>query len=191
MWVVAALHLWRAVSGIQSCGAFSRLKGKVVTRPFDRLAVPERSPFDAAELANDRRPRDTGWSIAEAYLAILICTQISRSDYHTVYRDSVIDLVSRSRALSSLSREEIAQANASVIFKLNKEEGFAPLATACSTLPRAMRLPVFAHCADIMLTEGQLVRPDADYLTQLAGWLELDESVTKRTVDVLALKARY
>jgi len=157
----------------------------------EHLAVPERLPFDRAELADHRRPRDTVWSIVEAYLAILVSAEISRADSHTVYKDSLVPLVSGSRALSSLSWEEIAHAHNAIKRRMLPERSAALLAEACSTLPYPMRLPIFAQCADILLTDGQLVSSEADHLAQLAEWLGLDDQAVKRVVDVLALKRRY
>ena len=65
------------------------------------------------------------------------------------------------------------------------------LQEACKTLPADMCLPYFAHCVDIVLSDGQLAQSETDFLHALIPMLDIDEAHARRVMEVLLLKAQY
>jgi uncharacterized tellurite resistance protein B-like protein len=54
-----------------------------------------------------------------------------------------------------------------------------------------MCLPVFAHCVDIVLSDGQLEESEAKFLQQIAELLDIEPANSRRVMEVLLLKAQY
>ena len=95
----------------------------------------------------------------------------------------------RSRALTAMSPEDLAKTNDIVNEKLRNRPD--ALKEACETLPADMCLPVFAHCVDIVLSDGQLLVDEAEFLQQLIRLLDIDPANARRVMEVMLLKAQY
>jgi uncharacterized tellurite resistance protein B-like protein len=54
-----------------------------------------------------------------------------------------------------------------------------------------MRLPVFAHCVDIILSDGNLAPVEADFLNRITAMLDLQADDAKRVMEVLLIKNRF
>ena len=54
-----------------------------------------------------------------------------------------------------------------------------------------MRLPVFAHCVDIVLADGALLAIEAEFLNKVMAFLGLDPNDGKRILEVLLVKNRF
>lgn len=156
---------------------------------FQSVTATEKSPFDVNKLADRFRYRATDWSIPEAYLALLLSAAVADGGFDAVERDTVMMLARRARALSGMSSADLASANNTVAERLNSRP--EALREACETLPRDMVLSVFAHCVDIVLADGDLVRAEAEFLQQLATLLEIESDQANKIVEVLLIKAKY
>lgn len=156
---------------------------------FQQFTVAEKSPFDVDKLADRFRHRNTGWSIPEAFLGIMFQAAMADGAFDAAEVAAIQQVASRSRALNSVSPQELAAANNSVNEKLKNRPD--ALKEACETLPADMCLPVFAHCVDIILSDGQLLKPEAEFLQQLAQMLDVDPANARRVMEVLLLKAQY
>ncbi|MES1156777.1 MAG: tellurite resistance TerB family protein [Alphaproteobacteria bacterium] len=154
-----------------------------------RGAEAERSPFDIEKLSDKFRRRNTGWSIPEAYLAILISAGLADGNLHPQEAEEIRNVVARSRALSSLSPAELSSANTVVNERLQKRP--EALEEACHTLPTDMCLSVFAHAADLILADGALTKSEADFLERLARCMDIADDSVQRILEVLLLKAQY
>jgi uncharacterized tellurite resistance protein B-like protein len=104
-------------------------------------------------------------------------------------QEEVKALLMRSRALKSLNQSQLAQANAVIQKRLAERKN--GLEEACSALPSDMRLSVFAHCVDIILSDGNLVAVEADFLNRITTMLELQAEDAKRVMEVLLIKNRF
>jgi uncharacterized tellurite resistance protein B-like protein len=102
---------------------------------------------------------------------------------------AIEQVAARSRALKSLSAADLAAVNNSVNEKLNQRSD--ALKECCQTLPADMCLPVFAHCVDIVLSDGQLEESEAKFLQQIAELLDIEPANSRRVMEVLLLKAQY
>jgi uncharacterized tellurite resistance protein B-like protein len=156
---------------------------------FQQVAVEQRSPFDVDKLADRFRHRNTGWSIPEAFLGILYCAASADGAFDAKEVETIKQVVTRSRAMTSLSPQDLAKADANVNERLKTRPD--ALKEACETLSPDMCLPVFAHCVDIVLADGQLLKPEADFLQNLAKMLDIDAENARRIMEVLLLKAQY
>lgn len=156
---------------------------------FQSMAVEKKSPFDVEKLADRFRHRNTGWTIPEAYLGVLISAAMADGSFNTEEQQTIMTLARRSRALSALSPAALAQANDTVNERIHSRP--EALKEACGTLPGDMVLPVFAHCVDIVLSDGELLKPEAEFLDRLRTMLDIDEENARRVMEVLLLKAQY
>ena len=98
-------------------------------------------------------------------------------------------LARRSRALKSVNANQLAAANTSVNQRLKERPN--GLQEACLSLPADMRLPVFAHCVDIILADGSLLPVEADFLNKIMTFMGLDAADGKRVMEVLLVKNRF
>lgn len=156
---------------------------------FQTYAVEQKSPFDVEKLADKFRHRNTGWTIPEAYLAVLIHAALADGTLDAEESGSITTIARRSRALSALSPADLAAANNTVNERMkNRPEA---LKEACQTLPADMVMSVFAHCVEIILSDGQLLRQEAEFLQKLAPLLDIDEANARRIMEVLLIKAQY
>lgn len=156
---------------------------------FQQFAVETKSPFDLERLSDKFRHRNTGWTIPEAILAILIASASADGVFKEEEGALIQNIALRSRALRSLSPADLAKANSVVNERLAQNPN--ALKEACETLPADMCLPFFAHCVDIMLADGELVKMEADFLEKLVPMLDLDQDHARRVMEVLLLKALF
>ena len=54
-----------------------------------------------------------------------------------------------------------------------------------------MRLPLFAHCVDIVLSDGLLVPPEVDFLDRVMTFMGIDPHDGQRVMEVLLIKNRF
>ena len=69
--------------------------------------------------------------------------------------------------------------------------GFDGLREACESLPPDMRLPLFAHCVDIVLADGRLLPIEVEFLDRIMSFLGVDPAEGKRVMEVLLIKNRF
>ncbi len=130
-----------------------------------------------------------GWTVPEAFVAILFAAVTCDGEMATVEYEELLALVHRSRALKTLSAEELGAINTRVAARLREED--AALADACAALPEDMRPSVFAHALDLVLADGELTIDEADFLNALILELNLEHDVVSKIADVIALKNLY
>lgn len=162
---------------------------ELTPKVFQSFVVEEHSPFDVQKLADKFRHRNAGWSIPEAYLGILVSAAIADGSFHAAEQQEITRLASRSRALGSLDAAELSTLNDTVNERLQNRPD--ALKEACATLPAEMCLPVFAHCVDIILSDGELMQTEAEFLDKLVPLLDIDNDSARRVMEVLLLKAQY
>jgi len=156
---------------------------------FQSFVKEERSPFNVEQLADRFRHRNTGWSIPEAYLGILVSAAVADGSFHVEEQQQIMSLARRSRALSTLAPNELAAANERVNERLQSRP--EALKEMCDTLPADMCLPVYAHCVDIILSDGELQTSEAQFLERMVPMLDIDSESARRVMEVLLLKASY
>jgi uncharacterized tellurite resistance protein B-like protein len=156
---------------------------------FQQATVEQKSPFDVDKLADRLRRGNTGWSIPEAFLCILYSATAADGSFDPKEIEAIKSVVSRSRAMASLSPEALAKADDTVNERLQSRSN--ALQEACDTLPVDMCLSVFAHCVDLVLADGELLKTEADFLSDLARMLDLAPADAQRVTEVLLIKAQY
>lgn len=156
---------------------------------FEAFTVERSRPFDLDRLADKFRHRNMGWSIPEAYLGILFCAAMADGHFGGEETDAIRGIARRSRALAALSPSDLAMANNVVNQRLHDNP--QALVEACQTLPADMCLPVFAHCVDIALSDGELLQAEAEFLHSLVPMLDIEPDNARRVMEVLLLKAQY
>jgi len=156
---------------------------------FEAMVVQEKSAFDINQLADRLRRRNTGWTIPEAFLGILISAAMADGGMGVAEQETILHLASRSRALNAVGPSDLARINETV----NERFVSRPdaLQEACDTLPVDMGMSVFAHCVDILLADGQLVPSEAAFLEELVQRLSLDAAKANQITEALFIKAQY
>ncbi|MEL6474637.1 MAG: TIR domain-containing protein [Pseudomonadota bacterium] len=152
---------------------------------LERGAAFSESDFDRIELAANSQD----WSVSEAYLAILLSAVFSDGELAPEESDEIKTLVSRSRIFKCYNDQELAELNEVINRKLAKDE--ESLEKACNTIPRDMRLSIFARSVDISLADGDLNEAERSFLDELSIHLELDQSEVRKVIEVFYLKNRY
>ena len=157
------------------------------------LKVTESSPmawFDLRELLEQfEKPRNLDWSIPEAFVCLLLSAAIANGDCSIEERAEIESLSRRSRALKSVSASQLAKANAIVCQRLDGHPD--GLREACESLPAEMRLPLFAHCIDIVLSDGLLAPSEVGFLNRIMTFMEIDPCDGRRVMEVLLIKNRF
>lgn len=156
---------------------------------FQSYVVPAKTPFDLEKLADRFRRRQTGWSTTEAYMCVLLAACMADGNYDPEEGQTVMATARRSRALGGLSPGDLSKLNDLVNDRLRQNPN--ALEEACATLPSDMCLTVFAHSVDIILSDGQLVNREAEFLNQLVVMLDIEQDHARRILEVLLLKAQY
>jgi tellurite resistance protein len=162
---------------------------EVTDNIFQTNVVESKSPFDLDKLSDKFRHRNTGWSIPEAFLAILFSAAMVDGDFAADEREAIVGISRRSRVLNSLPPNELSNINNTVNERLQNRPD--ALKEACETLPADMCLPVFAHCVDIVLADGELLKAEAEFLENLMPMLDVERDHARRVMEVLLLMNQY
>ena len=158
---------------------------------FQAAPEPARtSSFDLDKLTEQfKQQRNTDWSVPESFLCLLLSAAAADGNVSLEEQAEIHALARRSRALKSVNPNQLAAANAAVSQRLKaRPEG---LREACESLPLDMRLPVFAHCVDIILADGALLPVEADFLNKIMSFLGLESADAKRVMEVMLVKNRF
>lgn len=149
------------------------------------------TPFNIEKLADRFRYRDLGWTIPEAYLAILFLAADADGQFKQEEREEIEITARRSPALRALLlNNELGPHEQSALNKIAQDKQ-AALNEACLTLPEDMCLSVFAHCVDLMLADGDFSKSEQEWIEALYPKLAISEEYARRIVEVLLLKGRY
>ncbi len=133
--------------------------------------------------------RATDWTIGEAFMALHLSAVSVDGRLSEEEHAELFALAKRSRVLKSYTQDQLAQVNTIVSQRLSeRSEG---LVEACESLPHDMRLTVFAHCVDLVLSDGELHEKEAEFLNQITAYLGLDRENAERIQQVLLIKNRF
>ncbi|MET0545637.1 MAG: TerB family tellurite resistance protein [Caulobacterales bacterium] len=130
----------------------------------------------------------TDWTIPQAFLCLLLSAAVSDGHLAPEEMAQIQCLSVRSRALKALGPAGLVKANAEVNKRL-KERPHG-LQEACEVLPPDLRLPMFAHCVDIVLADGQLLQPEVDFLNRITAYLDLNPDDAQFVMKALLIKNR-
>lgn len=148
-------------------------------------------PFNLEKLKDSHRYRDLGWTIPEAYLALLFLAADADGQFNPEERLEIETTARRAPALRALmARGELGAHEQSALMKISQNKE-AALSEACQTIPSDMVLSVFAHCVDLMLADGDFSKVEQDWVEALYPRLDIPEAHARRIVEVLLLKGRY
>jgi uncharacterized tellurite resistance protein B-like protein len=148
------------------------------------------SSFDLDKLTEQfKQQRNTDWSVPEAFLCLLLSAAAADGNVALEEQAEIYALARRSRALKTVNASQLAGANAAVNQRLKARPN--GLQEACESLPMDMRLPVFAHCVDIILADGALLPVEAEFLNKIMAFLGIEAADGKRVMEVLLVKNRF
>lgn len=169
--------------------------------PSDGGPISVLKLFDVADPASNASPdlgqlielfnrqRNVDWSVPEAFLCLLLAAAMADGSMSVEEQTEIEALSRRSRALKSLGAVQLSAANAVVRQRLDsRPEG---LREACEILPEDMRLPIFAHCVDIVLADGRLLPVEVQFLDHIMGLLNIDPADGQRMMEALLVKNRF
>lgn len=145
---------------------------------------PMTNVFDGIEL-----PVQSDWSPEQAYLCLLLSGVFADGKATDSETEYVRGLVKRCRALRGKTPNELAQLNVEVLERMRSRPDH--VAEACRALPRDMHLPVFTHCVDVVLADGELVQTERQFLDQLMEKLAMTPEQARKILEVIFEKNRY
>lgn len=158
-------------------------EGRVPQNALDWSTLFEQQPKPQAKEVSP------GWSTPEAFVAILFSAVTCDGELAPVEHEELLALAHRSRALKSLSTQQLAALNTQVLERLRQSD--SALEEACQALPQDARLSVFAHALDLVLADGEVNQDEADFLNAIILYLKLDRADVERIADVMVLKNQY
>lgn len=141
-------------------------------------------------LAAARAREHVEWTAPEAYFAVLLAAASCDGDVSAQEQDMLAALVHRSRALSALSEEELADLNTRVVARM-RSDGPAFLSKACAAAPVDMRMPLLAQALDIVLCDGDVGTNESAFLNRLMTELHLPIEEVRAVASVMIVKNRY
>lgn len=161
-----------------------------IVKLFDVVDPTSESSVDLNNLIGQfNRRRSIDWTIPEAFVCLLLSAAMSDGNVSIEESAEIAALTRRSRALKHLNGLQLHAINVVVKERLEKRpEG---LLEACEILPPDMRLPLFAHCIDIVLADGRLLPPELHFLDTIMGFLRIDPADGKRMMEALLVKNRF
>lgn len=151
-------------------------------------AAGTKNPFAWSGLISEP-PEAEKWSVPEAFVTVLLAAVTCDGEMATVEHEELLALVHRSRALQSLSINQLSALNVKAVERLRDQP--SALADACAALPTEARPSVFAHALDLVLADGELTIGEADFLNSLVLNLKLDREEVAKISDVMVLKNRF
>ena len=135
------------------------------------------------------KPQQPAWTTPEAFIAILLAAVTCDGELSAVEHEELLALAHRSRALKSLSPNQLGGINTRVAERLRDSDD--ALRQACMALQSDMRLPAFTHALDLVLADGELNEEEADFLNTLILHLKLNRDDVERVADVIVMKNQY
>jgi len=143
--------------------------------------------FDPSQLAESfRRRPSTNWSIAEAYLAVLLSAASADGRISQDERQVLLWVSERTRGLAGMTLQSLSEANDRAIARL-QEGGYEALQDACDSLPADLLEPLFAHCCWVALADGQLVPEESRFLQELAEVLKIPGPQAEKILEVMLI----
>jgi tellurite resistance protein len=156
---------------------------------FSNMAPQQR--FTVEKLADSYRYRDTGWTIPQAYLALLFLAASADGKFDVEEKAEIESIARRSPALRALLESgQLAPHEQGALMEIARDKDSA-LDKACATLSNDMVLSVFAHCVDLMLADGEFHDTERDFIDKLYPKLDISVDYARRILEVLLLKGRY
>ena len=151
-------------------------------------AAGAKNPFAWSSMISEP-PEAEAWSVPEAFVTVLLAAVTCDGEMAAVEHEELLALAHRSRALKSLSINQLSALNVKAVARLRDQAG--ALADACAALPADARPSVFAHALDLVLADGELTVDEADFLNALILNLKLDRDDVAKIADVMVLKNRF
>ena len=162
-----------------------------VLKIFEAAPTPAASStFDLDKLTEQfRQQRNTDWTVPEAFICLLLAAAAADGNVGLEEQAEIHALARRSRALKTINAAQLAAANTTVTKRLQSRPN--GLKEACESLPMDMRLPVFAHCVDIILADGALLPVEADFLNRIMAYMGIEAADGQRVMEVMLVKNRF
>ncbi|MFZ4601643.1 MAG: TerB family tellurite resistance protein [Caulobacterales bacterium] len=157
---------------------------------FLRVAPEKKMEVKVDDLFGDfRRAKATDWTIPQAFVCLLAAAAAADNVLAAEEAAEMDALYKRSRTLKLLPPKDLMTVKSEVAYRLKDRQN--AVQEACETLPDDMRLPVFAHCLDIILSDGDLVPSESDFLKRIVGFMGLDPVKVQDIVKILYQKNMY
>lgn len=174
--------------------ALNRGKRSVAEPPLTLAALKAAEPIQARDL----QPKGLFYSLTslfrpgmkahEAYYA-LIAAAVSIDGKVTVEEGlELAALAHRTRTLSKLTREQLEGLRRQTAPRLERDKLAELIDHAAKSLPRKMRLSIFAHCCDLVFADRVVLQSERDYLKRLIVLLNIPEETAEETMRAIRAK---
>jgi len=147
------------------------------------------SSFDLDKLTASFSGAGTRWTFVEAILGLLLLAAAAKGTTTPESEIEIQALARTSRLLKTLTPAQLAAINTKVSRDIKGTN--ADLKELCETVPPDMRLTVLAQCAGIILADGDLMAPEANFLNRITEFFRLNIEDAKRVMEVMLVKHKY
>lgn len=147
------------------------------------------SSFDLEKLTASFVAGGSRWSFVEAILGLLLSAASAKGTTTPESEIEIHALARTSRVLKTLTQEQLGAINSRIARELKGTN--AEIRELCETVPPDMRLTVLAQCAGIILADGDLMKPEADFLNRITEYFRLNTEDAKRVMEVMLVKHKY
>lgn len=156
---------------------------------FQQAQTTDLAEIDVNVLtAQFRVQRVTDWTIPQSFLCLLLSAAVSDGHLAPEEMAEIQCLSIRSRTLKSLGPAGLVKANADVSQRLKERP--RGLQEACEALPMDLRLPIFGHCVEIVLADGELLQPEVEFLNTITNHLDISGDDAQFVMKALLIKNR-
>ncbi|MDJ0921572.1 MAG: tellurite resistance TerB family protein [Henriciella sp.] len=138
--------------------------------------------FDNVPSAND-------WSIAEAYMCLLLEAIFADDIVAPAEQEYMKALVKRCKTFAGMSENELARINMTVMERRTERPDCVK--EACMALPPGMHKTIFAHAIDIVLADGEMHPRERDFLDNLMQTMDISPETARNIMQVIFDKNRF
>lgn len=157
---------------------------KKATKGAARKAAPRKAVKTAAKTVAKRRPL----TVDQAIIAVLIGSMLANDHVAPDESERAHHITWSMRRFRRRSGEAVGRLIENVRQRI-ATDGVGPVVQeAARVLPSAMRAPVLAVAADLVLVDGRLQRQERQFLSELARQLKVPPALSLQILKVISVK---
>ncbi len=150
---------------------------------------PETQDKDIDPFENVHVPRPNDWTIAQAYMCVLLAAVYADKVAVPEEVEYVRSLVRRCRTMRGMHQNRLAELDTEVRERMRSRHDY--LGEVCEAMPRDMHLALFTHCVDIVLADGVLEDSEREFLDALIDKMDMTKAQAQKVMEVMFEKNRY
>lgn len=127
-------------------------------------------------------------TVDEALIALLIGAMDANQHVSAEEAARAHNIIWSMKRFRRKSGESVGRLIADARARIETHRPVPVIAAAARAIPRRLRLPVFAVCADLLLVDGKLEAVEGRFLTRLGKDLAVDTTMLDAILEVMRIK---